>query len=249
MQFSWDFLQNMLENGHSNLQTKFEVHYTSNIVKIIQFKNQGIAPTPPLPDLPTLKAYPTPGVGGRFEIFLLKWREKMNLKVPGAILPLGCAILSTRAKTFGGLLQPPLGELGLNTIRWRFAMSKNVLGKDSPILKFINCKIQRWDGVVEMASNLQRPLRRASPMCWLMTALGSIYHNGYTDFMWKYVCSGLLVYTPPVEGLQQNLQQGECGILMEYQDSYVLIILIRFWNIDWANLSCNTVLKFSNMVF
>ena len=37
----------------------------------------------------------------------------MNLKVPGALLPLGCAILSTRAKTVRGLLQPPLGELGL----------------------------------------------------------------------------------------------------------------------------------------
>ena len=65
------------------------------------------------PDLPTLKAYPTPGVGGRFEIFSLKWRERMNLKVPGAILPLGCAILSTRAITVWGLVQPPLGELGL----------------------------------------------------------------------------------------------------------------------------------------
>ena len=39
----------------------------------------------------------------------------MNLKVPGAILPLGCALLSIRAKTVRGLLllQPPLGELGL----------------------------------------------------------------------------------------------------------------------------------------
>ena len=63
------FLQNMLENGHSNMQTKFGVHITSNIFKIIQFKNHGIAPTP---RLPTLKAYPTPGVGGRFEIFSLK---------------------------------------------------------------------------------------------------------------------------------------------------------------------------------
>ena len=78
----------------------------------IQFKNYGIAPTPP--DLPTLKAYPTPGVGGRFEFFSLKWRERMNLKVPGAILPLGCAILSTRAITVrGGWYNPPLGELGL----------------------------------------------------------------------------------------------------------------------------------------
>ena len=37
MRFSWDFLQHMLENGHSNLQTKFGVHITSNIFKIIQF--------------------------------------------------------------------------------------------------------------------------------------------------------------------------------------------------------------------
>ena len=80
----------------------------------IQFKNHGIAPTPP-PDLPTLKAYPTPGVGGRFEIFSLKWRERMNLKVPGAILPLGCAILSTRAKTVReGLVQPPLKRTRVN---------------------------------------------------------------------------------------------------------------------------------------
>ena len=39
----------------------------------------------------------------------------MNLKVPGAILPLGCAILSTRAKTVRGIGTPPLGELGLNS--------------------------------------------------------------------------------------------------------------------------------------
>ena len=83
----------------------------------IQFKNHGIAQTPPY--LPTLKAYPTPGVGGRFEIFSLKWRERMNLKVPGAILPLGCAILSTRAITVRGgwYNPPPLGELGLRQCR------------------------------------------------------------------------------------------------------------------------------------
>ena len=61
--------------------------------------------TPPPPDLPTLKAYPTPGVGGRFEI---SKRERMNLKVPGAILPLGCAILSTRAKTLREVGTTPL---------------------------------------------------------------------------------------------------------------------------------------------
>ena len=39
-------LQNMLENSDSNLQTKFGVHITSNIFKIIHFKNHGIALTP-----------------------------------------------------------------------------------------------------------------------------------------------------------------------------------------------------------
>ena len=115
MRFSWFFFQNMLENGHSNLQTKFRVHITSNIFKKIQFKNHRIAPTPPTSQLWKLTL--PPGVGGRFEIFSLKSRERMNLKVPWAILPLDCAILNTRAKTVRGLLQPPLGELGLiNTV-------------------------------------------------------------------------------------------------------------------------------------
>ena len=44
----------------------------------IQLKNHGIAPTPP--DLPTLKAYPTPGVGGRFGIFFPKMQGKDELE-------------------------------------------------------------------------------------------------------------------------------------------------------------------------
>ena len=36
----------------------------------------------------------------------------MNLKVPGAILSLGCAFLSTGAKIVQGLLQRPFGKLG-----------------------------------------------------------------------------------------------------------------------------------------
>ena len=111
MRFSWDFLQNMLENGNSNLQTNFWVHITLNIFKISNSKITGSHQPPP--DLPTLKAYPTPGVGGRFGIFSLKWRERMILKVPGAILPLGCAMLSTRAKIVRGVGATPLGELGL----------------------------------------------------------------------------------------------------------------------------------------
>ena len=110
MRFSYHFLKNMLENGHSNLQTNLWVHITSNIFEMSNSKVMGSHQPPP--HLPTLKAYPTPGVGGRFGIFSLKWRERMNLKVPGATLPLGCAILNTRARTVRGVgTTPPLGEL------------------------------------------------------------------------------------------------------------------------------------------
>ena len=111
MRFSWDFLQNKLENGHSNLQTNLWVHITSNIFEISNSKITGSHQ--PNPDLPTLKAYPTPGVGGRFGIFSLKWRERMNLKVPGAIYPLAVRFWAPGRKPLGGLVQPPLGELGL----------------------------------------------------------------------------------------------------------------------------------------
>ena len=105
----------MLENGHSSLQTNLWVHITSNIFKI---SNSKITGSHQPPDLPTLKAYPTPGVGGRFGIFSLKWRERMNLKVPGAILPLGCAILSTRAKTVRGVGTTPLRRTRVNLTIW-----------------------------------------------------------------------------------------------------------------------------------
>ena len=43
MRFSWDFLQNMLENSHSNLQTNMLVHspYHFNIFKISNEKITG----------------------------------------------------------------------------------------------------------------------------------------------------------------------------------------------------------------
>ena len=107
MRFSWEFLLNMfmmLDNDDSNLQTKFGVHITSNIFKKSNLKITGSHQPP---DLPTLKTYPTSGEGDRFEIFSLKWRERMNLKVPGAILSLGCAFLSTGAKTVWGLFAIP----------------------------------------------------------------------------------------------------------------------------------------------
>ena len=109
MRFSWDFLQNMLENGYYNLQTKFGVHinyFQNNPIKKSQDRTNP-------PDLPTLKAYPTPGVGGRFEMFSLKWREMMNLKVPGDIFPLAVQFWAPGRKLLGGSLQPPFGELGL----------------------------------------------------------------------------------------------------------------------------------------
>ena len=55
----------MLAKDGSDLQTKFGVHISSNILKIIKFSSQGIAPTP----TPTLKAYLNPGEGGRFDFF------------------------------------------------------------------------------------------------------------------------------------------------------------------------------------
>ena len=61
------FKLNILENGGSNSQTKFGVHITSNILKITTFENHWITPT--LPDLPTSKAYPAPGGGGRLNFF------------------------------------------------------------------------------------------------------------------------------------------------------------------------------------
>ena len=62
------FFLNMLENDNSNLQTKFRVHTTS----IIFFNNQirRSRDCTNLPDLPTLEAYPTSGVGRRLDFFL-----------------------------------------------------------------------------------------------------------------------------------------------------------------------------------
>ena len=104
---------------------------------------------PPPPDLPTLKAYPTPGVGGRFGIFSLKWRERMNLKVPGAILPLGCAILSTRAKTVRGVGTTPLRRTRVKQFKWTIA-SGNLL------LKNMDDRYQYADHLCTYCTNLYR---------------------------------------------------------------------------------------------
>ena len=42
----------------------------------------------------------------------------MNLKVPGAILPLGCGILSTRAKTVWGVVATPIQRTRVKISKW-----------------------------------------------------------------------------------------------------------------------------------
>ena len=57
MRFSQDFLQNMLENGHSNLQQTCECISLQIFSKYPIQKSRDRTNSP---DLPTLKAYPTP---------------------------------------------------------------------------------------------------------------------------------------------------------------------------------------------
>ena len=64
------FLQNMLENGHSNLQNKVWSAYYFKYFQNNPIKKSRDRTNPP--DLPTLKAYPTPSVAGRFYILSLK---------------------------------------------------------------------------------------------------------------------------------------------------------------------------------
>ena len=66
MQFLWDVLLNMLENDDSKLQTKFGVHITPNIFKIIQFQYHGIAPTPWPPNFESLPYPPGKVVDSNF---------------------------------------------------------------------------------------------------------------------------------------------------------------------------------------
>ena len=63
---------NMKNNDNYNFWTKFGVHHI-----LSTFENHGIAQPPP--NLTTLKAYLTPGVGGRFRFFFAKRRRKDEL--------------------------------------------------------------------------------------------------------------------------------------------------------------------------
>ena len=77
MRFSWDFLQNMLENGHSNMQAKLMSAYHFKYFQNIQFKNHGIAPTPRPPNFETL---PYPRCRWKVRNFFAKMKGKDELE-------------------------------------------------------------------------------------------------------------------------------------------------------------------------
>ena len=62
MRFSWDFLQDILEDDDYNLQTKFGVRITSNIFKInLILKSLNYTTTPP----PTTQLWSLPYPRGK----------------------------------------------------------------------------------------------------------------------------------------------------------------------------------------
>ena len=101
-----------------------------------------------IPWHPNFESLPYPREGGRFEFFSLKWGERVNLKVPGAILPLNCACLSTKAKTVGELLQPhPLRRTRVNTKNYSFYFEvKTDLQHNAYYLTLTN--LIPWRGIV-----------------------------------------------------------------------------------------------------
>ena len=102
----------MLENGHSNLQTKFAVHITSNIFKIIQFKIKG-SHQPPSP--PNFESLPYPVVRGRFDFFFAKMKGKDELEgTRSNFTPWKCDFEHQCENSLGGCCNLPFGELGLS---------------------------------------------------------------------------------------------------------------------------------------
>ena len=76
----------------------------------------------------------------------------MNLKVPGAILPLGCAILSTRAKTLIGVVATPLRRTRVNAAKTyymimgtQYMTSMEDEGVSNVDIILDNTKLQRVD--------------------------------------------------------------------------------------------------------
>ena len=78
MRFSWDFLQNMLENVHSVLHSKLCECIPLQIFSKYPIQQSRHRTNPP--DLRTLKAYPTPGVGGNFQNFFTNMKGQDELE-------------------------------------------------------------------------------------------------------------------------------------------------------------------------
>ena len=57
----------------------------------------------------------------------------MNLKVPGAILPLGCAILSTRAITVRGVGTTPLRRTRVNSSEFHMNVKPKNIKRQFPV--------------------------------------------------------------------------------------------------------------------
>ena len=129
MTHPWVILLNMFLNGDSNLQTKLGVHITLNISKtktkqINKQTNKKIKNPPS-----NLQSLPYPRVGGGIDFFFLNWGKKMNLQVPGTILPLYCVSLSTRVKIVWGVVTTALWRTRVNlnkTVRKAIISKTNV---------------------------------------------------------------------------------------------------------------------------
>ena len=122
MQFSWDFLLNMLENDDSKLQTKFREHINSNIFKIIK-KNKIMASYLPLWP-PNFESLPYPRGRWYVQNFFAKMRGKDELKGTRSNLPLGYVFLSTGAKTVWGVVATPLRRTRVTELSWYTNASK-----------------------------------------------------------------------------------------------------------------------------
>ena len=96
----------MLENGDSKLQKSLECIPFEIFSKLPNFKIMAFTPHP-ISQLWKLTLPPESVHVIGLYLFSLKWRERMNFNVWGAL------VFWAMGKTVWGLLQSPFGELGL----------------------------------------------------------------------------------------------------------------------------------------
>ena len=106
----------MLENDDSKLQTNiwsayhFKYFWNNPILKSRDCTNP-----PPPPRLPNFESLPYPGEGSRFDFFFLaKMRGKDELKATQSNFTPWVRVFEHRGENCLGVLQLPIGELGLN---------------------------------------------------------------------------------------------------------------------------------------